>query len=468
MSQQEIPKEIFEAHRQLSGCSAKFIEFVKDNPEASKRANFESIVAHPIFNRYPQQPWPTFINEKTKNAMEEACLQVFNLVKSIPGRVFDYDPHKIGRYYEIPVDKTRQLLEGVDDDYLGGLISRGDFIISPAAGLKCIEYNMRASLGGWQQDFMEDIYTSIPVIRRFIKEYSVKLRKSHFFLTLLEPIMDRAVERFGPNPKGEINTAIVFKEYLGDGQGFLNIRLKEMYKTALWKKDPGLKGDMFFCDFDKLQVVNNSIIFRGKKIHVMIERCFGEVPGWVLEVVKSGNLLLYNGPIVQIMANKFNIALLSELENSDLFSLEEKENIKKYIPWTRKLIPGETTYGTKKIRLEDFVISHQERLMVKSARGYGGYEVFDGARIPAGQWKQQVEKALEERLWVVQEFIPPYSYLYQAGEHGCVPYQVVWGIFVFGSRYAGGFVRVLPEQNPSRVINLNQKAEQSVALLVEE
>jgi hypothetical protein len=158
----DFPREIYEAHRQLSQCSVKFIEFVRNNPEGLRRSHFDAIVNHPIFYYYRLQPWPTFVNRKMKQELKIVCMKVFNLIKSIPRRFFNYDFGKISQYFEIPVDRCRQLFEGVDDEYLAGMLDHGDFVISPTTGIKCIEYNVASWLGGYGQDYLEQVYTQIP------------------------------------------------------------------------------------------------------------------------------------------------------------------------------------------------------------------------------------------------------------------------------------------------------------------
>jgi hypothetical protein len=69
---------------------------------------------------------------------------------------------------------------------------------------------------------------------------------------------------------------------------------------------------------------------------------------------------------------------------------------------------------------------------------------------------------------VVQEYTLSRSYLYQESQHGCVPCHAVFGLFIFGSRYAGGFVRLLPEKGNNGVINAHQGAVESILVDVEE
>lgn len=467
MNQIEISRDVYEAHRKLSRCSLEFLEFVEVHPTIMKRSNFDALLSDKRFSQCRFQSWPTFVNQRTKKEMTEAVVRVYDLIKSIPGRLFDYDPRKISRYYGIPEDESQWMLYGVYDSYIHHLLARGDFIFSPSAGLKCVEFNILANLGGWQIDLLEPLYINNPVISDFLEKYNVRLCKNRFFPILLEHIGKHALERFGHSSGDEINIAIVSPEYSGK-EYHLDYLLTNLAKNFyFWQKNHAVKGELIGCDLDHLQIVDNCVMFRDKRIHILIETYIGKMPFRILDTVKSKNLLIYNGPVGLLLSHKLNLALLSEYQNLDIFTSEEKEAIREYIPWTRKIVPGFTTYGTGRVKLEEFIVSNRERLVIKSGTGYGGYEVFVGFSTSPGQWKQQMKKAFQEKNWVVQEYIPSFSYLYQVGESGCAPHNAVWGLFIFGSRYAGGFVRILPKKGGT-VINYHQGANESIILEVDE
>jgi hypothetical protein len=296
----------------------------------------------------------------------------------------------------------------------------------------------------------------------------VRLHKNRFFPILLEHIGDNGLERFGRHPDGEMNAAVIspkYRESKPQQDDPLRVLAKQ-YDS--WQKNHDIKGEMIFCDIDHLQVVDGCVMCGDKTIRIMIETYIGRIPLLIMDAVKKKNLSIYNGPIGLLLSHKLNLALLSEYRNSDLFTPDEKEAIREYIPWTRKIVSGFTTYGSKRIKLEEFIISNRERLVMKSGTGYGGYEVFAGFSTPPARWKQQMEQAVLKRDWVVQEYVPSFSYLYQAGEQGCTGYHATWGFFISGSRYAGGFVRMLPEKGNRGIINYHQGAEESIILEVEE
>jgi uncharacterized circularly permuted ATP-grasp superfamily protein len=168
------------------------------------------------------------------------------------------------------------------------------------------------------------------------------------------------------------------------------------------------------------------------------------------------------------MSSKLNLALLSQHENSDIFSPGERETIKKYIPWTRKTIAGEVNYGTDKVKLEEFVFANKERLVLKPSMGISGAGIHIGKNTPADQWKKIVDQVFKEKNWVVQEYVESFSFVYQRGETGCAEHIVVWGLFVFGSHYGGAWARLLPIDNKCGVVNSFKGAEESVILEVEE
>jgi uncharacterized circularly permuted ATP-grasp superfamily protein len=125
-------------------------------------------------------------------------------------------------------------------------------------------------------------------------------------------------------------------------------------------------------------------------------------------------------------------------------------------------------YDGEKINLRDFILANQERLMLKTAVGSGGIGVVAGRKLSPREWSEKVKTAFDEKTYMVQEYIPSQPYMYQKGKNECLPHHAAWGFFVFGSRYAGGFVRLLPVRDNKVVINSKQGAEESMILEVDE
>lgn len=458
----EITGEMEETLKKLSKVNVDFIEFVKKNPESLKSSSFKNLVSS--FISYKMQGWPTFINSQTKALFLEMGVKVCDLIKSIPARLFDNDPKKIAAYFEQPETIINLQLEGINDEHLANMVGRVDFIYSPP-GLKCLELNISASTIGWRFPNWESHYLSTPVIDKFLKEYHVKIKNEYYVGLFLDHIIRFAGRLAAPPVNGtnsdnpELNVAMAMQGYIDDQENknpLLEV-LKQLYKEKLSRK--ALTGNLFVCDFPHLECIDNMVYFKGNRIHGLVELFHGIVTPGIMKAYTSGNIRLLNGPMTGILSNKLNLALLSENEESSVFTSEEKETIKKYIPWSRKIIPGETVYRGEKIRMENFLIANKDKLVIKPPLGMGGHSVCIGQDIFRREWEYLVNTALRKRNFLVQELVETPRGLYQLGEDGCAYHDIVWGLWILGSQYGGAMVRALPAGNARKVVNAAQGAE---------
>jgi hypothetical protein len=461
----KVIKELKEAHKRLSKVNVDFIEFVEKNPGSLKRSGFNLLELNDEL--FKLQPWPTFINRENKKEFRHASVKLFDLIKGVPRRLFDNDPSRISKYFGIPPDRVKHQLEGVDDEHIDSLLARGDFILSDSFGLKCLEYNVSACLGGWDLPIWESLYLNTPLIAKFFKEYRIKINNGNLYSISLAHILGSALGKFS-DEDGEVNIALVTSRFVESARSTAQIYLDQLYKEILQQQSRPLKGGIFMCDFPYLTVGDDCVYYKGKKIHIIVEMYNGAVPPKIMKLFKSGQVSLINGPITGLLSDKLMLALLSDHETSDAFAPREKEIINKYIPWTRKIAPGETRYQGERVNLKSFILSNREKLVIKPSNGYGGQDVYVGGNTSEKEWEQALERAVNRKNWLVQEFVNSSPALYQTGENECGPNYTVWGFFVFGSLYGGGWVRVMPEKENKGVINCHQGATVSVIFEVDE
>ncbi|MCP5046392.1 MAG: hypothetical protein GY940_04420 [bacterium] len=354
----------------------------------------------------------------------------------MPERAFNNDPKKISEYLGIPVKQVEMMMEGVTRQHLDNLIGRGDFLLSTDDELKCLEYNVSFSLGGWEIPIWESLYLNTPIIARFFKENNIKSRNGNLYYQYLEHVVRTFLAR-NPGFKGEVHNALVMKGSGSKMPSTTGVYLNKLFKEILGHRSPPLEGSVHLCGYRHLTVKNKRLYFEDKPIHVVSELCSGEVPPEIMEVFKAGNIQLFNGPATNLIGNKLFLALLSDYENTAVFTAEEKKLIDKYVPWSRKIMPGTSTYKGERIDLEKFISANREKLVVKLGAGYGGKGVYVGKKTPDHLWEQAVKKAIAEKRWLVQEYIETTPGVYQVGDLGCALHDVSWGFFVFGLRYTG-------------------------------
>ena len=465
----EFKKEAKEAQGNLSKVNMDFFDYVEKNPDCFNRSSFQLLELNDWL--FTLQPWPTFINRETRKKFQEAGVKLFNLIKTIPRRVFNNDPHKISEYFNLPLTAVNLQLDGEDDEHINQLLCRGDFIISPT-GLKCLEYNVSANLGGVIVPIWENLYLNTPVIARFLKEYQIKIYNENLISLILEHVIEPPLKKLlHDDGERKMNIAIVAQmEYRDESIDRNEIYLNQLYKKVLTSVNGNreLKGEVFLCDFPDLNVDDGYVFHKGKKVHAIIEMCHGVVPPKVIDSFKSGKVYLINGPISQLLSNKLTLAVLSDYRNSDVFTDEEKEIIDAYIPWTRKIIPGSTIYKNETIDdLEDFICSNRENLVIKPSRGLGGDGICVGIKSSQEEWEIALKKAIKDKDWLVQEYVSSPPGLYQSGEQGYDYQDMVWGFFIIGTHYIGAWNRVMPRKDNKGVINCHQGATVSIIFEVD-
>ncbi|MCP5102084.1 MAG: circularly permuted type 2 ATP-grasp protein [bacterium] len=469
----KITGEIREVHKKLSQCSFKFLEFVEKNPESLNYANYSDLECDDVMVYL--QPWPTFINRQMKNEIKDAAAKVVNLIKSIPRRLFDNDPEKISSYFEITLEEAELALFKVTEKHLNNVLGRGDFIMTPLGELKCIEYNIASNIGGWQLPIWQGMYMKNPIIAKFIGEYRIKINDENLISILLKHLID-TIDHSNVYRDEPVNTAIVVPNIKpgvepSQQEKYIDLLYKKILKKKYGLPAPGgVEGKIFFCDYSHLRVSGDSLYYNSMRLNCVLEFYGGYVPFSVLGIWAKGGVNIFNGPVTMITANKLNLALLSQHEDSELFTPGERESIKKYIPWTRKMCDGETmdSYKGEEIRLKDFIIAEREKLILKPSNGYGAEGMCPGKHMSAEEWGEAVRKAFKEKAWVVQECIESASFLYQSGETGSAPHNVVLGIFMAGPNYAGAWMRILRSSADKGIISSHQGAYDAIILEVDE
>jgi hypothetical protein len=494
-SNMNITTEIKRNHEKLSRRSVQFLDYVSRNPGSMNTGSYGKLA---INNKsHKLQSWPTFINPQARNEMARASLKLFEIIKSIPKRIFDNDYEKISAYYGIPLALVKYFLDGVTDESLDHLIARADFILT-ADGLKCLEYNVNTTIGGLVQiPVWESRYLSVPVISDFIKQNNVKILNRNSFVSLFEHLHEAALKRF-PDEQAEINIAVAIPNFIATSQSassFMDVYFKAAYERVL-KKDKQFGGNLFICGFSQLAKMKDHITFKGKKkIHVVFEYGRGYVTPEILDVFLDGNVVLVNGPIASFLSTKLNLALISEKSGSGLFDKEEKAVIDKYLPWTRRVRMGEGSDRYSPGEMKSYILENREDLVLKPLMGYGGENIFVGRYTSKEKWAEVLDEALKAgdwnevavgdtisqqswdeisdeslgiKSWVVQEFAGSATYLYQHGKNGYTEHDAVWGYYLFGNRYCGSWVRAMPRTAGKGIINCHQGAQVSVVFEVDE
>jgi hypothetical protein len=231
-------------------------------------------------------------------------------------------------------------------------------------------------------------------------------------------------------------------------------KAQEIYADLLRATGAGVRGRVVFCGGAGELSVKSCCLYHGDlRIHAVLNYIADVLPQQIYWCQKAGTLSLYNGPLTMMMSDKRNLALLSALGDSEAFDEEERRIIHDHVPWSRVVVEGKTTYRGETVSFPDFLFAAREDLVLKLGIGHAGKDIFVGRFTPADEWNRQAREAVGHGGWMVQEHVEGYPYLYADGEGNVRPQNVVWGLFCFGSRYGGGYLRMLPRGVRRGVVN---------------
>jgi hypothetical protein len=463
--QVEWSDELRAAHSALSAADFQFRDFARQDPALLRRSTFH-VLHGDLRLQYRQQPWPTFVGGAKLEKLKELSLALAALIRAVPQRIFQNDAAKICEFYGLPSPAMAEIVLAspncVDDS-----IARGD-LIDTAEGFKCLEFNFTPNVGGWETSFVAELQRKVPQITAFIERASFRFSYTSTLQALFLHVIRLAL-RWNLCARGEINVACAFAASGLEEPGLrgaMEVFQRELDQTCRLAGG-GLSGRILACHYGQLVPVQGSLFCEKAQVHAVLELCHELAPAGVYRCFKAGKVLLFNGPMSIVLGDKRNIALLSQSQDSGLFNEGEQEVIRKHIPWTRLVSAAWVEAHGERVFLPDLLHARREALVLKEARNYGGKGVFLGRFMAADRWEEIARKALATGGWLVQEHLDSTPYLFQCGEDGCAPHDVIWGPFVFGGTYGGVILRVQPKA-AGGAVNLSIAATEGIVFEVAE
>ncbi len=450
-----IRAEVQATHRDLSEAALQYLKCVTAHPIAASLPDFDAQELPEALDNYPfpLQAWPAIVDQRKLDQLKRITLGMPRLVKTIPERVFDNDPAQIAAFYNLGSETIAKMIISEPNGFDSAL-ARVDFI-DGLNGPKCLEVNMTGNIGGWQISFWEPAYRTTPLLAEFLETRGLRARVTDPLSTLLEHLLAEGVNA-GMARDGALNIAVALDVASGASMArCLNQRYAPLRKAL------GLAGEIVSCAYPHGLTMRGGRLHRGQTpVDLVLEFTQKPTPNLVFRAFKAGKALLLNGYSDFVLNDKRNLALLS-MHAHDRYTQEESALIDEFTPWTRMLVRGETNWGDESIRIPEDVISRRERLVLKKGLSARGETIMVGSRLSPEHWACWVKQALAEGDWLAQEYVQSRAYLCQWRE-SWAEHHIAWGLFNFGNRYGGAFLRMAPKAEDSGVINSAQGAAEGV------
>ncbi len=445
----QIPPDVRATHRHLSPASERFLEHLVDHPDqAARLVGFEEKL--PDWMTPYDVTWPTLVDARRVAEMERATVGVCELVKAIPRVVFGGNLRAIAAFYGYDPLVLAAVFAG--PDYMNCAVARCDFIDTPR-GLMCCEVNMAANLGGWHQRFWNEHYLRHPVLMDFGAREGISPSGRDVLAAFCEHMVDDALASGVIEEGGELNVVVPLNHPPTEAA---RRHAAELYAELLRRTGRGVTGHLWLSSApaEELTVRDFDLYMGERRVHVFYEFAPSALSLQVLRSQVVGRLRLYNGGPTRMWVDKGNLALLSENEELEGWTEEERQLIRDHIPWTRLVSPRTTTWRGAEVQFPGFLLDHRDDLVLKRSQGAGGSAVHVGRYLEPDAWEARLREAVEEGTWIVQERVESKPYFYPPPPGATpVPNTVIWGLFCIGRRYAGGTLRMLPQGDGEGIVN---------------
>jgi hypothetical protein len=275
-------------------------------------------------------------------------------------------------------------------------VSRLDaFFVHDRGGLRFTEYNAETPAAAAYNDVLAELFLGLPVMGQFLRRFEVRPQPSR------QNVMHALLDAYHEWSGRRVAPRIAILDW-SDVPTY-----SEFVIVADYLRSQGIEctiADPAQAEYSggKLTVAGfvPDLIYKRVLISELVER--GGLDHPVIRAVRERAVCMVNPFRCKILHKKASLAVLSDEQNSSLFTGQELEAIATYIPWTRRVQERYTTWRGHPVELLRLIIEQRENLVLKPNDEYGGKGIMLGWQTEPAEWEQAVLRATLEP-WVVQE-----------------------------------------------------------------
>jgi hypothetical protein len=283
--------------------------------------------------------------------------------------------------------------------------SRLDAFLLPDS-LKCAEYNGEAPAGAGYSESLAEVFRELPVMADFQKQFEV--HSYPLSAKLLDALIASYIDWGGTSKRPQM--AIVDWREVPTWTEFeiLQARFEKMGIPAVLAdpRDLVFNGKTLSAHGKTIDLLYRRVLIND--IVARPQECAALVKAYEANALCVANTFRCKIPHVKAF-----FAVLTDEQNANLFSADERELIRQHIPWTRVVADVSTVHRGAPIGLLPFIRKGRENLVLKPSDEYGGTGVTLGWETNEQSWDATIEKAVttanaagQAGCWIVQERIP--------------------------------------------------------------
>ena len=264
-----------------------------------------------------------------------------------------------------------------------------------------VELNGESPAGIAYADAAYDIFSSLPVMKRFANDFNLRpLYGSRFMLDVL---LESYEEFLGRRPEAPPQIAIV------DLPDVPTVKEFELFRDFFVQSGyPSI-----ICTPQQLEFDGEKLSVGGFAIDIVYKRLLvneylpiiDEYPA-LITAYRAHAVCMVNSFQSKLIHKKALFAVLTDNKRSRLFTPAEIDAIHSHVPWTRRVRAEKTEYKGREVELLEFVLANNERLVLKPNDDYGGHGITIGWNVDSAGWREALDEALENGDYLVQERVP--------------------------------------------------------------
>jgi uncharacterized circularly permuted ATP-grasp superfamily protein len=278
--------------------------------------------------------------------------------------------------------------------------ARADAFILPES-LQFAEYNGESPAGAAYSQGLAELFSGEAVMQRFRERFEARMYRP--VAALLEALVASYREWGGTASPPQM--AIVdwrevptFSEFEILRDAFTADGVPTMVcdpRDLEYRAGDGLYASETRIDLLYRRVLINDILAREDECRAL------------LRAYEARTCCVANSLRCKIPHKKAFFAVLTDERHATLFSPEERELIRRHIPWTAIVEDGPVVRDGRTFGLLEHLRAHREQFVIKPNDEYGGTGVTLGWETSEAAWAAALERAVAERgrSWVAQERI---------------------------------------------------------------
>jgi hypothetical protein len=176
-----------------------------------------------------------------------------------------------------------------------------------------------------------------------------------------------------------------------------------------------------------------NVVYRRVSVQEFLQRFDLSHP--LVQAYRAGAVCMANSFRSELAHKKAMFALLTDEKLTQKFPAAERKAIRDHVPWTRLVTAGKTTYHEKTIDLQEYVLKHRERLVLKPNDDYTGQGSFFGWEMNDSSWERALRQAMRTP-YVVQEKVEPARSAFPLQSDGTLEFREM-RVDVYPQAYVG-------------------------------